>query len=241
MLEMFCKKVLVVAAHPDDEVLGCGGTIARLGDSGVEVHIALLADGVGSRKLSVIDADESTHIHRRRQAARNAAQILGAKSVVFGNFPDNRMDTVALLDIVQFIEELIIQYQPDTVFTHHAGDLNVDHRLVHQAVLTACRPIPSAFVHTLLFFEVPSSTDWQVPNSEIPFLPNLFVEITAQVDRSRMALEAYSEEMRPWPHSRSYEALCHLSYWRGATVGVKAAEAFMMGRYILKACATLPN
>jgi LmbE family N-acetylglucosaminyl deacetylase len=234
MLEMFCKKVLVVAAHPDDEVLGCGGTIARLGDCGVEVHIALLADGVGSRKLSVIEADKSTHIHRRRQAAGNAAQILGAKSVVYGDFPDNRMDTVALLDIVQFIEELIIQYQPDTVFTHHAGDLNVDHRLVHQAVLTACRPIPSAFVHTLLFFEVPSSTDWQVPNSDILFLPNLFVEITAQVDRYRRALEAYSEEMRPWPHCRSYEALKYRSLLRGAIVGVESAEAFMLGRSLIR-------
>ena len=235
MLEMLGKKVLVVAAHPDDEVLGCGGTIARLGDCGIEVHIALLADGVGSRKASATDTKHGDHLLRRRQGARNAAKILGARSVVFGDFPDNRMDTVALLDIVQFIEQLIAQLQPDTVFTHHAGDLNVDHRQVHKAVLTACRPIPLAPVHTVLFFEVPSSTEWQVPSSDVVFSPNFFVETTAQLDRYQRALKAYAEEIRPWPHTRSYEALNHLSRWRGATVGVKAAEAFIIGRTLLRA------
>jgi len=234
MLEMLGKKVLVVAAHPDDEVLGCGGTIARLGDCGIEVYIALLADGVGSREVSATDAKDSDHFLRRRQAAHNAAQILGARSVVFGDFPDNRMDMVALLDIVQFIEQLVFRLRPDAVLTHHAGDLNIDHRLINQAVLTACRPIPSAPVRTVLFFEVPSSTEWQVPSSDIAFLPNFFVETTTQLDRYHKALEAYADEIRPWPHCRSYEALNHLSRWRGATVGVEAAEAFIIGRTLLR-------
>lgn len=232
---MLGRKVLIVAAHPDDEVLGCGGTIAFLGDCGVEVHIALLADGVGSREESAMDVRESNNLLARRKAAFIAAQILGARSVVFGNFPDNRMDTVALLDIIQFIEQLIVRIQPDTVFTHHAGDLNVDHRLTNQAVLTACRPIPGAQVHSVLFFEVPSSTEWQVPGSESAFAPNFFLETTAQVVRRQRALEAYAMEMRPWPHSRSYEALNHLSRWRGSTVGVEAAEAFMLGRKLVRA------
>jgi LmbE family N-acetylglucosaminyl deacetylase len=235
MLETLGTNVLVVAAHPDDEVLGCGGTIARLVDCGVEVHIALLADGVGSRKKSAIDAKSNDNLIARRQAARKAAKILGAKSVVFGDFPDNRMDTIALLEITQFIEQLIARIQPETVFTHHAGDLNVDHRLTSQAVMTACRPIPNSAVHTVLFFEVPSSTEWQMSPSNITFEPNFFLETTAQLDRRQLALEAYAEEIRPWPHIRSYEALNHLSRWRGATVGVEAAEAFMLGRKLLLA------
>lgn len=235
MLETLGTNVLVVAAHPDDEVLGCGGTIARLVDCGVEVHIALLADGVGSRKISAIDAKSNENLIARRQAARKAAKILGAKSVVFGDFPDNRMDTIALLEITQFIEKLIVLIQPETVFTHHAGDLNVDHRLTSQAVLTACRPMPNSTVHTVLFFEVPSSTEWQMPSYNIRFEPNFFLETTAQLDRRNLALEAYAEEIRPWPHIRSYEALNHLSRLRGATVGVEAAEAFMLGRKLLRA------
>lgn len=235
MLEMLGKRALVIAAHPDDEVLGCGGTIALLGDSGVEVHIALLTDGVGSRESFAMHANQSDHQLSRRQAAHNAAKILGARSVFFGDFPDNRMDTIALIDIVKFIEQLIVRFQPNTVFTHHAGDLNVDHRLTNQAVLTACRPIPGAPVQTVLFFEIPSSTEWQVPASAISFAPNFFLETTDQMGRRQTALEAYDEEIRPWPHSRSYEALNHLSRWRGATVGVAAAEAFMLGRKLVRA------
>jgi LmbE family N-acetylglucosaminyl deacetylase len=234
MFESLGRKILVIAAHPDDEVLGCGGTIARLGDSGAEVYIAFLADGVGSREASEREGGESVKLLSRRQAALKASQILGAKAVVFGDFPDNRMDTVSLLDIVQYIEKLIVRFLPDTVFTHHAGDLNIDHRLTNQAVLTACRPSPGAQVNTILFFEIPSSTEWQAPNSDFAFLPNFFLETTKQMDRRQMALEAYAEEIRPWPHSRSFDALNHLSRWRGATVGVDAAEAFMLGRAVIK-------
>jgi LmbE family N-acetylglucosaminyl deacetylase len=233
MFEVMHKKVLVIAAHPDDEVLGCGGTIACLGVNGVEVNIALLADGVGSREISAANPSVIDNMLKRRQSAHNSAKILGARSVVFGDFPDNRMDTVALLDIVRYVEQLIVRFQPDAVLTHHAGDLNVDHRLTNQAVLTACRPKPGSPVRTVLFFEVPSSTEWQAPSSKIGFSPNFFFDTTAFISQRNRALEAYAEEMQPWPHSRSYEALDHLSRWRGATVGVEAAEAFMLGRMIV--------
>lgn len=225
-------RALVIAAHPDDEVLGCGGTIARLASEGVAVHIALLADGVGSRAKDAAAVMTSAELTARRAGAHNAARILNAKSVAFGDFPDNRMDSVDLLDIAQFIERLVEQHQPDTVFTHHAGDLNIDHRRVHQATVTACRPQPGHCVNTLLFFEVPSSTEWQTAGSDMPFVPNWFVNVSAHMDARRKALEAYAEEMRPWPHSRSYEALAHLAHWRGASVGVDAAEAFMLGRTV---------
>jgi len=147
---------LVVAAHPDDEVLGCGGTIARLATAGCDVHVAFLADGVGSRDVAQrVDAGQ---LEQRRAAAQKAADILGVASVSFDDLPDNRLDTVPLLDIAQRVETLVSQYQPGMVLTHFAGDLNIDHRRVHQGVVTACRPQQGDPVRQLLCFEVASST-----------------------------------------------------------------------------------
>ncbi len=146
------ETALVVAAHPDDEVLGCGGTIARLAAQGAAVHVAFVADGVGARAGSA--SAKQAELSARRDAARAANRLLGVTSVIFGDFPDNRLDTLALLEIVRFVEALIAEYRPATVFTHHAGDLNIDHRRVHEAVVTACRPQPGHSLRTLLFFEV---------------------------------------------------------------------------------------
>ena len=157
---------------------------------------------------------------------------MGAASVHCDDLPDNRLDSVPLLGITQRVEALIEQYQPDTVLTHHAGDLNIDHRRVHQAVMTACRPQPGHPVRTILCFEVPSSTEWQVPGGGEPFVPNWFEDITETLPQKLKALEAYAMEMRDWPHTRSIEAVEHLARWRGATVGVEAAEAFMVARCI---------
>lgn len=223
------KHVLVVCAHPDDEVLGCGGTMAVLADRGCRVDVVFLADGVGARNRT--DGDDE--LVRRRAAAERAARILGVGEVVFDDLPDNRLDTVPLLDVVQRIEALIQRFQPDTVFSHHAGDVNIDHRRVHEAVIAACRPQAGCPVRSLLFFEVASSTEWQPPGSAPAFVPNWFVDISATLDRKLDALAAYSEEMRPWPHPRSIRALEHLARWRGATVSVLAAEAFVLGRHCL--------
>jgi LmbE family N-acetylglucosaminyl deacetylase len=157
---------------------------------------------------------------------------MGMASVHFDDLPDNRLDSVPLLDITQRVEALIERYQPDTVLTHHAGDLNIDHRRVHQAVMTACRPQSDHPVRTILCFEVASSTEWQVSGGGEAFVPNWFEEITGTLPQKLKALGAYAMEMRDWPHARSTEAVEHLARWRGATVGVEAAEAFMVARCI---------
>ena len=221
------KTVLVVGAHADDEVLGCGGTMARLASEGKDVHVLLLADGETSRAGA--GAAETAS---RNSAAENAAEILGCRSIVIKDLPDNRLDAVALLDIVRVIEGRIAELRPDTVFAHHAGDVNIDHRRVHEAVLAACRPQPGHPVRTLMFYEVASSTEWRPPNSGAPFLPSVFYDISTTVEQKRRALEAYATEMRAFPHPRSLEAVEALARWRGATVGVAAAEAFMLGRSI---------
>lgn len=224
------RSILIIAAHPDDEVLGCGGTIAKLADDGVLVHVAFLADGVTSR------ADEriarQRELKARRNAAKKACKILGVKTVSFGDFPDNRMDTIPLLDIVQAVETLVAKHQPEMVLTHHAGDVNIDHRRLHEAVVAACRPQSHHPVKTLLCFEVPSSTEWQLPGSAPVFAPNWFVDISATLERKLAALEAYGTELRDWPHPRSRKGVEHLAHWRGATVGVDAAEAFILGRQL---------
>ena len=223
------ESVLVLAAHPDDEVLGCGGTIARLATEGAAIRVAFLSDGVTSRAGET--AEVTAALTARRSAAAKACKLLGASVASFGDLPDNRLDTIALLDIVQAMERLIAQFRPDTVLTHHAGDLNVDHRLIHQAAVTACRPQPGHSVRTLLSFEVPSSTEWQVPGFSPAFAPNWFVDISGSLPRKLAALDEYAAELRAWPHPRSRKAVEHLAHWRGASIGVEAAEAFVLGRH----------
>lgn len=226
------KGVLVVAAHPDDDVLGCGGTIARLVNEGSDVSVIFIADGVASRetgvKIESCGSDQS--LLDRRNAAKLAASVLGISSVRFCDFPDNRLDSVPLLNVVQKIEQIIGEFQPSTVFTHHAGDLNIDHRIVHQAVMTACRPQVGHPVRSILCFEVPSSTEWRTPGIGSAFEPNWFVDISTTLDTKLSALDAYAEEMRDWPHPRSRKGVEALARWRGATVGCDAAEAFMLAR-----------
>lgn len=222
--------VLVIAAHPDDEVLGCGGTMAKLAAQGAAIQVAFLSNGVTARA-----GDPASHevaLAGRRTAADKACRLLGASVVHFGDFPDNRMDSVALLDVIQPVEHLIERYRPGTLLTHHAGDLNVDHRIVHQAVLTACRPQTGHPVRTLLTFEVPSSTEWQPPGSAPAFVPDWFVDISGALAQKLAALEEYASELRAWPHPRSRQAVEHLARWRGATIGVDAAEAFVLGRHL---------
>jgi N-acetylglucosamine malate deacetylase 1 len=224
------QSILILAAHPDDEVLGCGGTIAKLADEGTIVHVAFLADGVLSRVGEQTVQQQELNV--RRVAAQKACEIIGVKSVSFGDFPDNRMDTIPLLDITQAVEILITKRQPEMIFTHHAGDVNIDHRRLHEAVVTACRPQQGHPVKTILCFEVPSSTEWQLPGSAPVFTPNWFVDISETLERKLAALEAYADELRNWPHPRSRQGVEHLAHWRGATVGVDAAEAFILGRQL---------
>ena len=224
------NRTLIIAAHPDDEVLGCGGAILKLTRAGAEVHLAFLAGGMGARTPA--PGQRRAALAERAAAAEAAARILGVASLSFDDLPDNRLDSIPLLDITQKVEALIDQHRPTTLFTHHAGDLNIDHRRTHQAVITACRPQRGHPVRTLLCFEQPSSTEWQPPGSGLAFTPHWFVDISATLAGKLAALEAYAAELRDWPHPRSRQGIEHLARWRGASVGCDAAEAFMLARHL---------
>lgn len=220
------KSVLVVAAHADDEALGCGGTIARHVDDGDLVHAIFMTDGVGSRS-SASDVD----FQLRLNSATKAHAILGLRSVEYLGFPDNCMDSIPLLKIVQALEKLLHQISPQVIYTHHCGDLNIDHRITHNAVITACRPCPTGSVREILAFEVLSSTEWAAPSTH-PFMPDVFVDISNYLERKIQALQAYKLEMRDVPHSRSIDHANCLAHHRGHSVGIEAAEAFMSIRQI---------
>lgn len=220
------KCVLVIAAHADDEVLGCGGAIAKHVAQGDEVHVVYMADGVGSRS-----GEFEALLRDRTKATERAMKILKVHSWQSLDFPDNRMDSVPLLNIVQPLEEIISKLAPHTIYTHHYGDLNVDHRVTHQAVMTACRPVPSSTIREILTFEIMSSTEWSSVGLA-PFLPSLYVDISDYHEKKQKALDAYGLEMRSAPHSRSVEHLNFLAQHHGHSIGVSAAEAFMVLRMI---------
>ncbi len=223
--------VLVIAAHPDDEVLGCGGTIARLAADGHQIHIAILGEGITGRHDIRGDADsnalESLHSHAKR-----AGQILGATSVEVLDLPDNRFDTVSQLDINKRVERLVEKHNPEAIYTHHAGDLNLDHVITHRAVLTATRPMSKSAVKTIYTFEVASSSEWAFDSTGPAFAPNVFVDIEKFIDAKCEAMSAYESEARDFPHPRSTQALrAQATHW-GAGCGRAAAEVFQLVRDI---------
>jgi len=226
------ENILVVAAHPDDEVLGCGGTIARHAENGDRVHILIVAEGLTSRQEERCRSAMGIQLSDLKSAAWKAKEILGAADVELLDYPDNRLDSVDILDIVKEIEKRIKVIQPSTVYLHHSGDVNIDHHILHRAVITACRPTPKHCVKRLLAFEVPSSTEWQTIGSGKSFTPNWYVSIEDQMKKKLSALNEYSTEMKEWPHPRSLEAVKHLAHWRGSQVGYVAAEAFLLLRQI---------
>ena len=220
------KTVLVVAAHSDDEAIGCGGTIARHIEEGDFVHLVFMADGVKSRKKA-----SKEDLTRRIEASKLAQSILGVSFMKSLELPDNKMDSVSLLEITQSLELIIEHIQPSVIYTHHHGDLNIDHRITHAAVMTACRPLPDSSVREIFGFEVLSSTEWSSKQTS-PFVPNYFVDITRQLRTKLDAVEAYAEEMRGSPHSRSMAHVEVLAHHRGYSIGVDAAEAFEVYRII---------
>lgn len=227
------SKALVIAAHPDDEVLGCGGTIAQHVIRGDEIHVVILAEGITSRADVRNRSKDESKLSELSGVAERANKFLGVSSLNLHCLPDNRLDSVNLIDIAKIVEGYVRKLQPDTIYTHHAGDVNIDHRRIHDAVVIAARPQPGQSVKTLLFFEVQSSTEWQTPGSAPPFLPNWFVDVTSTLEQKINALKFYRNEMREWPHARSLHAVEHLARWRGATIGCEAAEAFVLGRAII--------
>lgn len=225
------KNVLVVASHPDDEVLGCGGTLFKLKSFGVKVRILILGEGVTSRFSRREQADQ-TEVLELKNTALKVGAFLGAENTEFGDLPDNRFDTLALLDIVKIIENCIHRYKPDTIFCQHGGDLNIDHQITFQAVLTATRPLQDHCVKHVLAFEVASSTEWSFGKFEPRFSPNYFVDIGDLLEKKIEALKFYESEERPFPHPRSSESLAAMAKYWGKTCGIQACEAFEIIRSI---------
>lgn len=223
--------VLVVAAHPDDEVLGCGATMARLVREGHEVSIAIMGEGITSRHAQRQEAD-AEQLSRLHQQAHAAASEVKAKDVVLFKLPDNRLDTVALLDVVKLIEDLVEKLKPEVIYTHHPGDLNIDHGVVHRAVLTATRPMIGQPVRDIYAFEIPSSTEWAFQRLEPSFRPNVFVEVSATLETKIKALACYESEARKFPHPRSPESLRAVAARWGTVAGCQAAEAFELVRSV---------
>ena len=219
------KNILIVAAHPDDEVLGCGGTIKKHSMNGDNVTVLFMTTGVGARKNNLTD------VKRRKQAARKVKNILGIKKLIFLNLPDNEMDSLPLLKIIKKIEKVVFNLNPEIIYTHFSNDLNIDHEITFRAVMTACRPKPKMKLKKIIVFEVLSSTDWQI-NDKDNFVPNFFSEITNVISFKRKALEAYHFEMYEPPHTRSIVNQITCNKVRGASVGLEYAEAFKIIRFI---------
>ena len=212
------NNVIVIAAHPDDEVLGCGGTIYKHTSEGDNVTIVFISDGESSRVI------KKNSIEVRYNAARKASNILGCGEPIFLNLSDNRLDTYPLLEIIKKIEKVIFNVKPNIVYTHYYNDLNIDHQITCKSVLTACRPLPNSSIHTILFFETPSSTEWG--ETKDIFIPQKFVNISDFVKIKKKALSVYKNEMREYPHPRSLQAIEAIDSFRGATAGYKSAEIY---------------
>lgn len=223
------SKVLIVAAHPDDEVLGCGGTIAKLAES-YDIYTLILGEGITSREIS--DEEKGKELNELKKQSDEANKILRVKKVFFENFPDNKFDTVPLLDIIKRIEDYISKIKPDIIYTHHYGDLNVDHRITFNAVLTACRPQKNSIVKRIYTFEVLSSTEWNYQTQGNIFIPNTYIDISKTIDKKLEAMQCYKSEIRDYPHPRSLEGMKILAQRRGLEVGLKFAEAFCLIREI---------
>jgi len=212
--------VLIVSPHAMDEVLGCGGSMAILADSGTTVTtLVLFGDGKG--------ADAA-----RRDACCASSKVLGTDVPSFAELPENAGDTVPLGDVIGIVEKAIREASAATVLVCHGGNLNIDHQVAFRATMTAVRPVPGAKVRTFLTYEIPSATDWTTPGHGPPFRPNFFGDIELGLERKLAALSQPGADCRPWPHARSIEAVRNLALARGASVGLGAAEAFSLERCV---------
>lgn len=228
------KRIMIVVAHPDDELLGLGGTMHRwIKTQNITTHVVVLGEGITSRgdNRDVEKCKQELEIHRNN--IKNAQKAIGYHSVSIYDFADNRFDSHDLLDIVKVVEKEKQNFKPEIIFTHHGGDLNVDHRLTFQAVITATRPMAEEIVHTIITFETPSGTEWQASSYPQKFIPNMYVAVEQEdVDAKIKGMESYEFERREYPHPRSPEALKIQSQARGVQIGRLYAEAFQVIRTI---------
>ena len=223
------KKILIVAAHPDDEVLGCGGTVARLVKKGHEAYTLILGEGITSRQEGRNSSVRTVDLRKLKQESLAANRILGVKSVFAYDFPDNKFDTVPLLDLVRVIEKIKKQIKPGIIFTHFKEDLNIDHRITYNAVITACRPQADESVKEVYSFEILSSTEWNYPLS---FSPDAFFDISNSLGSKVKAMQKYKSELKRFPHPRSIEGIKLNAAYLGMRVGLKYAEAFKIVRAV---------
>jgi len=221
------KRVLVVAAHPDDEMLGCGGTIAKLSKKKCKIFSLFFTDGVSAR-----EKNKHKEINQRKTNSLKALKVLGVKQSKFLSYPDNSLDKVPLIKIIKEIENIIKVFKPDTIFTHTSVDLNIDHEIVSRAVITATRPKPNFCVKNIYLFETLSSTEWNFNFKKKSFNPNFFVDITKSINIKIKAAKEYKKEIDSWPNPRSINGIKNLAKYRGQSVGVKYAEAFYLFRKI---------
>ena len=217
-------KKLIIAAHPDDEILGCGATINKY-SSIYDFYVLILTDGSQTRY------DKSME-DKLKDYALSANEIIGTKKVFFENLPNQKLDAIPLLTIIQVIESYIEKIKPDTIFTHHMGDLNKDHRIVYEATVTAARPLSESIIKKVYTYFVHSSTEWNNISGEHLFLPNTYIDVSCSIDKKISAMKEYPSECRPYPHPRSPESIkVHANYW-GLTVGLEYAEPFILTRSV---------
>lgn len=223
------KKILIVAAHPDDEVLGCFGTVARLIDEGYEAYTLILGEGKTSRDEENASDDWEEELQTLRAEIEKANATIGIKKVYIEQFPDNRFDRVDLLELVKVVNDVKERIRPDIIFTHFGGDLNIDHQLTYQAVITATRPMEEESVKEIYAFEILSSTEWAYPLS---FAPDTFFDISQTIDKKVEAMRAYASELREYPHPRSLKGIELNAQYHGMRVGRSYVEAFKSIRVI---------
>lgn len=221
------NKILIVAAHPDDEVLGCFATVAKLIKQGYEAYTLILSGGKTSR-----DNVKEEELKLIRSEMKAANELIGIKKVFTANFPDNAFDSVPLIEIVKEIEKIKEEIKPEIIFTHHVGDMNIDHQITHKAVLTATRPMSGESVKRIYSMEVPSSTEWNSYSTENIFMPNVFFEVEDTIDLKLKAMAEYQSELRNYPHPRSLQHLKELAKVNGTKTGLNYCEHFMLIRQI---------
>ena len=223
------KKVLIIAAHPDDDALGCGGTIRKLANQKNKIYAVYFTDGVSAR---INKKDLKKKINDRKKNSEKASKILGIKRCIYHSFPDNQLDKIPLLEIIQKIEEQIKKIKPDLILTHFENDLNIDHQIINRAVVTATRPKPNLKLKKILLFETLSSTEWKFSNKTKNFNPNYFVDISKTINQKIKSVKCYKNEIFNWPHPRSEKGVKTLAMFRGQSVGLKFAEAFQLLRIV---------
>ena len=222
------KKILVFAAHPDDELLGCGATLLKYQKKGFKIKIIFFGDGESSRNIKKKNFLKSIIVREKQAESFKKRKI--RKANIY-KFPDNRLDTIPLLDIVKFIEKQIKQNKPEIIFTHFENDLNIDHQIIYNAVITATRPLSKTFVKKIYSFEVSSSTDFILSRKQKKiFNPNLYFNVESTIDKKINLLKLYKGEIKKWPHARSLKSIKNLAMYRGSQVGIKYAEAFITVR-----------